>query len=477
MITDQGLTIPRSPDILTNIQTSQEQNIANPLVFDDDTILGQQNRIIASLYASLYELIQALYDSMDRDKAEQEQLDRLLFLLGLRRQPAVATSGVQYLVGLEGTVVPVGSIVENLSNGNRFSLVNSATISSENCIECFFDVSPVRDSETYSININGNTFQIVSGISATADSIIDALVMEINNFVGKTWTASNVNSQLKVATDDENFIDVTAIAFLIPRVTTSPGIITALTTGTLRAPALAVNNIVTSVSGWQATFNPEELTVGRERETDPEFRLRSTQTAQIGGSSTIPAHLSAISNVPGVTSVNYFENVGSEVDMDGRPPGSYELVIVGGDDQDIAEALFGEKGTGIEQIGNTSETVTAINGQQFVMRWSRPDPVIVHVVCDYELYTEEATVPDRDLLIRQAMVNYGNTLQAGEDIIPDRFKGPIYNAVPGLGQLTIRLEIIPSVGSPPVGPITQVIPIAANQVASFNLTDAVANEI
>jgi hypothetical protein len=74
-----------------------------------------------------------------------------------------------------------------------------------------------------------------------------------------------------------------------------------------------------------------------------------------------------------------FENDTDEEDELGLPPHSFEQVVYGGLDFDIAKAIYRRKGAGIQTYGNVTVPVQSISGQVININFSRPSPVPVWV--------------------------------------------------------------------------------------------------
>ena len=120
---------------------------------------------------------------------------------------------------------------------------------------------------------------------------------------------------------------------------------------------------VTSVTNEEATSG------GRSKETDEEARERFT-SIESRGASTIDSIYSAVIDVPGVRTVRIFENDTDETDTNGRPPHSFETLVLGGETQDVAEAIFSKKPVGIQSHGSTTATVQDLSGTDRTINFS-----------------------------------------------------------------------------------------------------------
>lgn len=151
--------------------------------------------------------------------------------------------------------------------------------------------------------------------------------------------------------------------------------------------------------------------IGRNEETDDELRERAQESVSAGGAATHDALVNALLNdVEAVNSVTVFEN---KTDSDntgtgGLPPHSFEAVVFGGDDADVAETIFETKAITARDYGGANgtlvtETVTAeSNNQQFDIDFSRPTKLDVDITTD--LVVDSTYIGDDEL--RNLIVEY-----------------------------------------------------------------------
>ena len=472
-ITETGLEIRRFPEVEKDIQDELTDNLSTALVFDTDTLLGQLVSVIGAEIADEEALIQAVYDSFDIDKAEGVSLDRLVALIGVTRLSAAFTTGIQQFNGSDGTTVQAGSILSNPSSNAEFETLLELSLTPSSCEDVTYSVSTVLDNETYQITVNGTVFSYLSDANATVDEIVDGLVQQVNLPASKSWTASNVLSKLFIKTNSQSNIEVSAITFLLVDSVTASTLAKATVTGEIRGPANSITNSVTSISGLISTTNPLSYSTGRDIESDEELRQRAQESTQLAGSSTVPANLAAVSNVEGVNAVSLVENLTSSIDGEGRAPHSYEMIVDGGVDGDIGQAIFNEKPAGIETSGDISVPVIDASGATRIIWFSRPEDIHIAVRVTYDLYDEESFPINGAEEIVNAVLATGEDLNVGDDVIPKRFYGPIYDSVEGINDLTVEMQVLASSGDAPLGGSWSgdKISISGSQVASFNLID------
>lgn len=101
----------------------------------------------------------------------------------------------------------------------------------------------------------------------------------------------------------------------------------------------------------------------------------------------------------------------------GRFPKSFEAVVQGGSDEDIANKIWLTKPAGIQTFGNTSFAITDSQGDPQTINFSRPIPIYIWVDVDLTLYDEEEFPNNGVELVKQAILDYGNTLGIGNDVL------------------------------------------------------------
>lgn len=175
-----------------------------------------------------------------------------------------------------------------------------------------------------------------------------------------------------------------------------------------------INQIVTPVTGWTAVSNLSAPLPGTDVETDVELRPRRDAELQSAGSTPLDALRAALAELPLVTEVVCWENAGSAVDTDGRPPHSVEAMVTGGDPGAIALAIWAGKAGGIEPFG-TESPIAIIDAQGALrsVRFSRPEALPLYVRVTAEV--DPATDPG-DAAIQAAIVAAYATLPTGATV-------------------------------------------------------------
>lgn len=482
MLTENGIIIERFPEILSDIEKKQREKIDPAIVNRDDQILSEINVILSERLAKANEFIESVRDSWDIAKAEGIALDNLLALKKVFRMPeSKSFTNYQTFTGQNGVTVPSGRILRNPNTGDQFRLINNVTLDLNNCSGARFKLLSTEEGDVYTLTINDVS---ISYTVQPADTFID-IVLGIDDAYADYL--SNTSSPLFVLSTSNQGSDwfVTISEINLPlRIVSTPNYQTTYVVargnaectefGPVIAPENAVDQLVIPVQGIISTTNTLPYVLGRFAETDEEYRLRGIKSVSSDGTATVPAISSSLfNNVAGVQSVLLVENASHLEDIDGRPPHSYEVVVVGGDNEDIGRDIWRTKPSGIRTVGNTEVIFEDSNNNLRTVYFTRPTPVIFAVRVTYTLYDEEIFAISGTSAIRSVVMDYINNLGVGVDLIPTRLFGPIYSNVAGIDSLLVEVQIIAENGDAPDPGEWEVVrqPISDTQYSSTSSVD------
>ncbi len=205
---------------------------------------------------------------------------------------------------------------------------------------------------------------------------------------------------------------------------TALAIIQAVETGEIyNTPAGTVTMIVNpaSVKGVESVINESDITGGREKENDDEYRKRYYESVDYAGGVNADAIRAAIlQDVKGVHNAMVYENDSDEYDpVFDLPPHSIEAIVYGGQPSDIAGVIYHRKAGGIQTVGDVGVPVLSESGQLINIQFSRPDLVKVYVKI-YNLRTDQS-FSGNTALIEALMKAVGSDgvggLNVGSDVI------------------------------------------------------------
>ena len=183
-------------------------------------------------------------------------------------------------------------------------------------------------------------------------------------------------------------------------------------------------------------------------EKDAELRRRvKSGTAQGCGFET--ALQTKLENITGVELVRIYNNTTGGVDaITGNVSGSYEVVIQGGDDTEIAEAIW-ECSTGATQLGNTSVQITDKSGICRFVRFTRPTETPMCIKLHLTTYDTSCGCDGQNMeaiidAVYASLTDTGTcTRNIGDTIYASSITGPLYAAIKGIDVR--RVEFSPSI--------------------------------
>lgn len=198
------------------------------------------------------------------------------------------------------------------------------------------------------------------------------------------------------------------------------GIFQALEPGAIPCPAHSLVSPVagyTSV-GWETSDNPVAGTPGTEKQSDLSARKERTQTLALQGRSVTEAVSSNVRAVNGVKSLSFRENYeGLTQVIDGISLVEHSVwaCVDGGEDADIAAALYRSKTGGANWNGAVSVPITdPWSGQSSTVKFDRP--TAKPVMARFTVLSKGVGTGDPVLVIKDAIVNYANgLLENGEE--------------------------------------------------------------
>ena len=235
---------------------------------------------------------------------------------------------------------------------------------------------------------------------------------------------------------------------------TATAVFTCQTEGAIQAGAGTLSQIVTTTPGWDAVTNNLAAEVGQLAESQAAFENRRYQSVALNGRSTtaaVYARVADLKNVIATYVIDNKTNVNQTVDGYTLKPHSIYVAVIGGDNSDIAKAIYNSVSAGCDYNGNTTVNVTDENTNAVEsVTFMRPSQLPLYVKVTIQ---DDGNLPDGyESIIKEAVYNnfYGLDIQTtinGEailravmntDIYASRFMPSILNA--GISQL-LRVEL------------------------------------
>ena len=232
-------------------------------------------------------------------------------------------------------------------------------------------------------------------------------------------------------------------------------------------------------SSFTSVVNSLDSTAGSFEETDTELRARQQVSTSRPAHTIIESIAAALLDLDDVTYARTYHNFTLAEDERGIPAKSVALVVLGGDDDEIADVLFERTAIGgAGTYGSTTVTVYDINGIDYDMNFTRPTEKAITVEIEIEitnarLYPDNGAETIKSAILQWAAagaVSIGETSMThtgyspGRDVLASELYAPIYNAVGGIHVVSVEVS-----ADGDVGPAS--VTIDWDEIATFDSDD------
>lgn len=409
---------------------------------DDSSVLGRLFAIVAKSLAQNEEVLPLILQSMDINSAEGQQLDHLLWNIHrIKRKSESQTTGLVMLYGDIGTYVSNGSEVANSITGDTYRLDSNVTFSKTSVNGVDVQVDELGGLLNINYSIEGFLSQSpeivvqLRGADDTprkaADRIVDAVNSQSSYLVAKR----NNDNTVKVIIQDQSKIGSFSVkgAMSITR-SYAPAYVTSSTYDSQESTVGQISVIRTATLGWRGVTNPYYIFPSEGIESDEDYRYRG-KLKQKSTSGKYTSILMALKSVSGVVYENVQQNTSPNTTNGGIINNGVAVTVLGGNEEEIALAIFNSVSEGIMTSGDILKMVKDINGFEHEIRFSRPK--IVPLEISMSLITYPNFPINGNAKIRQAIVEWFNELNVGEDIHYSRLYEPI-NSIQGFAVKNLK---------------------------------------
>ncbi len=438
-LSDQGFTIKRLPELLQDgrdegTELFQDQVSPGDVVdVSTDSIIGRLIALKTPAEVDLWEAAQQVYSAFDANAATGISLDNMVMLSGIPARFENTYSTAQVLLsGDISTTIPVNSYISSQATGKRFYTLSDTVLDTNSVSGFTVGVVNVQASTLYTVTY---TRQGVSRVISYTSSATPSAIEIINGlFAAITSAFTEIDAQVVGETvvfdltDVFAPVDVNVSSNLATFKIVKLADVRAEEYGPIEQPFNTITTIVTTRLGWDGVYNPIAASPGRIRETDEELRLRFRNTKFERATGTVESIYSALFNLVGVEQVYIEENDTNITNANGVPGHSFLVLVEGGVSVEIAKAIWENRPGGILSVGNTTIQITDKFGYTRNISFSRPTNQSIYV--QLSLTTDQNFPESGEDKIREAIINYLDSLTIGQDVIYSRLYTPI-NSIPG----------------------------------------------
>lgn len=442
-LTRDGFIRQRLLDISQSI--ANDLNARTGINFDTepDSLTGQFISIFAEREAILWEQLEATYLAMYPSTAEGDSLDEAVSFSGVIRLPSLRGQVIGQLFGSEGTLVSAGAVATLASDSRKtFRLFTSVTISRFNASDVQYFVS----STAPRLDIAGVAYAAAAG-QLTPQAAATSLASVINT--NPRLFAISVGTNILIQTADSAALYFSGEVGLTLSSLGSPGLFRSDDAKAFPIVPIDLTVISTQTLGWQSLTNRLPGTSGRERENDEGLRQRYRLGVFRLGAATPQSLRANLEAIPGVTLVRVYDNKGDFTDAEGRPPHSFEAIVIGGDPKEIARTIHENAPAGIPSFGTNSYNFVDENGLIRLIQYTIPIDRFIWFKLTITGTPEEILPLDYVNRITMAAEAYGSKLQSGDNLYMDRVLSSIAN-IRGVASVLVEAGIGTATASPGV---------------------------
>lgn len=433
-VTDKGFVIKRLDTIMEEIHSDLTEAFGFDTRLTKPSFLDTLVTTFSYQISDLWEVAQNNYYAKYPATATGVNLDNSVQYGGIRRAANKQTSYPLHCTGDDGTNVREEAIVATntnpeirLQNKEEFEITRDA----------FNKVSiKVASAEigVYSVTINGNQYSYSSTGGVESD-IITGLAAAITDTGYRVTTADNT-----ITIEDRTLSRSNTLVLSDNLTTSSVTVIATFLTeeyGKVTLPYGIVTKMINNITGFTAVTNLLEPTYGRKQESDIELRQSYIAKSALRSNTMIESIVGELlNNIENVESASGYENDTDTTDSRGLPPHSIEIIVEGGDNNEIAQAILRRKAGGIQTYGSVEVGVPGNYGDTIPVRFNRPD--YLYTWLKVVLHGDATRLPTNYAsLTMQSLLDDGAEFVAGKNLLTQLLNDGIYDAVAGLTYIEI----------------------------------------
>lgn len=213
-----------------------------------------------------------------------------------------------------------------------------------------------------------------------------------------------------------------------------------------------LTTILDAVNGLETATNPSIPTLGRDLESDAEFRARIKNSLNINSIAILSAIKSNLESVPGVTDSYCYDNyTGSSETIDGISVPAHSLLacVEGGSAIDVAKVLYEKKtiGTGYIAAGDGVISQTVIDeafGTSYTVRFIRP----IQTAIDVEITVSRQGYSGSDIeqAVKDAVMKWYNGeidgvdgIKIGKSVSPFEISAAVSDVIPEIFITSVKV--------------------------------------
>jgi uncharacterized phage protein gp47/JayE len=463
-VTAEGFKRKRLAEIRSNILSRFADKTGVTIANGSNSVIGMLTDIHSYELSDIWSGLEGCYNAMYPNSANGVSLTNSAGLTAIRPISAEQTTVILACYGTAGTTITEDAQIADSATSVTYTADEDTEISMSTVCDCEIVAPTIVAGTIYSLTIDGTT-KTYTAVSGNTKTIVLTALYSQFSFTDRILSLSN--EVLSITMTDQSDTFTLSVSNLTVQKLGSPVNFTCDTYGSITPILGNLTTIITSITGWNSVNNAVNATIGRADETDTELRQRWSQSVYKKASAMIEAiQANVYENVTGVTTCLVYENSTDTTDADGRLPHSIEVIVLGGEDTDIAKEIWTYKTAGIDTNGSISTEVADSQGVNHTIKFNRPTEVKVWLSITVTKNSEETWSENNATEIKELLLTYGDSLTVGQDVILQKMLGTIYSNTTGIGYVAITATTGDTAGTY----TTDNISITARQLAVFDTT-------
>ena len=440
-ITINGFVRKTQEQIKTDLETEWKNRLGQDQDLSEDSPNAILIGLVTEMADTLWQTAEDAYNSLNRNSAEGIPLQNAVSLVGITiKDKSKSTANVSFR-GDNVTIIPVNTQVKQAATALIFKTLEDSQISSDFCNWIQLQINSVIDSTPYRLYIDGNVYTYTSGGSTTYAEIIAGLKVVVEGAaIGLTITDEGTGLMTIEAVDKDDVYDIAGSSYFTIRKVQTIIEVECLDFGSNEVSTESIIEISTPISGLDSVINYYEGEAGRNIEEDQELRLRTQSDIAVSGFNFVDAiRAKVLNDVSGTSYCKVYENDSMETDVNSIPAKSWEAVIEGGSNTNIAKLLYKMKIAGMRSSGSETVEVKDDTRVPHNIRFTRPTNLYLWVKATINSYNSEEAFPaDGEAAIKAAMLAYSARFNIGDIVVAQKFITPVFE-VEGVGSVTITI--------------------------------------
>jgi len=456
-ITKYGFERETYPEVLAKVKDIFRQTLGVSVQLNDDNILGHHAAILAKLQNDNNRLAEAIWSSQRLEGAEGVYLDDIFSKNGIYRRGKQPSSG-DIILELDSTVpsnqtVPITT--QFIGSNNQVYQPTSEVLLTSSVIGYKLALTDITDT-SYSVTLISTIDGTTNNLTFTNDGT-DASKITMIQSIYSAWLNYTSGNSDRIFIDNTN--NILYVGYYISNselvglkesteFQISPNVgtkycsvnVKAVNAGYYPLPANGIKSITPTFSGLLSTKNIISFYSGSEIESDAEYRERYfSEIAALSGS-TRDGIVSSVLKVSGVSKVTLYDNP-TLIDQDFADALTFHIVVLGGTNADVAQAIYESKPINTQTYGALSYAVSTLDGDTETIRHSNASQVEVDVRVNYKTLNRVPLSSTEKTEIITGLKDYFSSLKIGSVLYNAQVLFIVLNSISRNRVLSVTLDM------------------------------------